>query len=96
MAKLVRFSETIKVHDINGERTVTTTTTIVFVGNAPPRPVYQCPYDIYSSIFQQHNSFIDQVRRFILERANHSPSLFIEDEKEDDDFWSDDDPQVKK
>ncbi len=95
MEKLVRFSETIVVHEGNGLATVVRTT-IVFSANPVAKPVYQCPLDLCTSIFESHNDFIDQVRRFIIEKANHSPSLFIEEDEEDDDFWSEDDEKVIK
>lgn len=95
MAKIVRFSETIMVQEETTGGLVVNTRTVIFVERVAATTQGHCPFDIYKAIFEGHNDFITQVRRFILEKANHSATLFIEEEK-DDEFWSDDDPSVKK
>lgn len=89
MAKIVRFSDTVTIYEDNGTIVTRTVVTTFFVTNIVQRPPLFCSFDLYATIFEQHNNFIDQVRRFIIEKANHSPGLFIEDE-EDDESWGED------
>lgn len=95
MAKIVRFSETIMIQEENSGVLMVFTKVVTFSDSRPVGVNSHCPFDIYRSIFEDHNDFINQVRRFIIEKANHSESLFIEEE-DDDEFWSEDEPEVKK